>query len=68
MEKLFGDVVDIPKLSENQAKLCEKHFIEKNLYNSLKTIKSNKQWINKKKIGNVLERTEGNLCRFRIRS
>ena len=68
MEKLFDDVVDIPKLSENQAKLCEKDFIEKNLYNSLKTIESNKRWINKKKLGNVLERIEGNLCRFCIRS
>ena len=34
----FFSNVDIPKLSENQAKLCEENLAEKFLYNSLKNI------------------------------
>ena len=33
MEKFFSDV-DIPELSENQAKLCEENLTKKDLYNS----------------------------------
>ena len=39
--KFFSDV-DIPKLSENQTKLCEEHLTEKDLYNSLKSMQSDK--------------------------
>ena len=41
MEKFFSDV-DIPKLSENQAKLCEENLTKKDLYNSFKSMQSNK--------------------------
>ena len=41
MEKFFSDV-DIPKLSENQVKLCEENLTEKDLYNSLKSMQSDK--------------------------
>ena len=41
MEDLFSDV-DIPKLSENQVKLCEENLTEKDLYKSLKSMQSNK--------------------------
>ena len=41
MENFFSDV-DIPKLSENQVKLCEETLTEKNLYNSLKSMQSDK--------------------------
>ena len=41
MEKPFSDV-DMPKQSENIVKLCEEDLIEKDLYNSLKSMKSYK--------------------------
>ena len=41
MENFFSDV-DIPKLSENQKKLCEKNLTWKYLYNSLKSMQSDK--------------------------
>ena len=41
MEKFFSDV-DIPKLSENQVKLCEENLTEKDLYKSLKSMQSDK--------------------------
>ena len=41
MEDLFSDV-DIPKLSENQVKLCEENLTEKDLYKSLKSMQSDK--------------------------
>ena len=41
MENFFSDV-NIPKLSENQVKLCEENLTEKDLYNSLKSMQSNK--------------------------
>ena len=41
METFFSDV-DIPKLSENQANLCEENLTEKDLYNSLKSMQSDK--------------------------
>ena len=41
MEKFFSDV-DIPKLSENQVKLCEENLTEKDLHNSLKSMQSDK--------------------------
>ena len=51
MENFFSDV-DIPKLSENQAKLCEENLTKKDLYNSFKSMQSNKspcnEWINKR--------------------
>ena len=39
MENFFSDV-DIPKLSQNQAKLCEENLTETDLYNSLKSMQS----------------------------
>ena len=33
---------NIPKLSENEAKFCEKDLTEKDLYNSLKSMQSDK--------------------------
>ena len=41
MEIFFSDV-DIPKLFENQAKLHEENYTEKDLYNSLKSMQSEK--------------------------
>ena len=41
MEKFFSDI-DIPKLSKNQVKLCEEDLTEKDLYNLLKSIQSDK--------------------------
>ena len=41
MKNFFSDV-DIPKLSENQTKLCEENLTEKDLYNSLKSMQSDK--------------------------
>ena len=41
MGNFFSDV-DIPKLSENQVKLCEENLTEKDLYNSLKSMQSDK--------------------------
>ena len=41
MENFFSNV-DIPKLSENQAKNCEENLTEKDLYNSLKSMQSKK--------------------------
>ena len=41
METFFS-YVDIPKLSENQAKLCEENLTGKDLYNSLKNMQSDK--------------------------
>ena len=41
MENLFSDV-GISKYYENQAKLCEENLIDKNLYNSLKSMQSDK--------------------------
>ena len=41
MEKFFRDV-DIPKFYENQAKLCEQDLTGKDLYNSLKSMRSEK--------------------------
>ena len=41
METFFSDP-DILKLSENQEKLCEENLTEKDLYNSLKSMKSDK--------------------------
>ena len=41
MENFFSDV-DIPKLSENQAKLCEEYLTKKDLYNSLKSMQIDK--------------------------
>ena len=41
MKKFFSDV-DIPKLSDNQEKLCEENLTEKDLYNSLKSMQSDK--------------------------
>ena len=37
MEKFSSDV-DISKLSQNQAKLCEENLTEKDLYSSLKSM------------------------------
>ena len=37
MEKFFSDV-DIPKLSQNQVKLCEENLTKKDLHNSLRQI------------------------------
>ena len=62
METFFSDVDDIPKFSENQAKPWEQNLTEKELNNSLKSMQSDKS------PGNVLEGTEGNICRFCIRS
>ena len=39
--KFFSDV-DIPKLSKNQVKLCEENLTEKDLYNSMKSMQSDK--------------------------
>ena len=41
MENSFSDV-NIPKLSENQAKFCEESLTEKDLYNSLENMQSDK--------------------------
>ena len=41
METFFSDV-DILKLSENLAKLCEENLTEKDLHNSLKSMQSDK--------------------------
>ena len=41
MENFFSDV-DIPKLSENQVKICEENLTEKDFYNSSKSMQSNK--------------------------
>ena len=41
METFFSGV-DIPKLSKNQSKLCEENVTEKDLYNSLKSMQSDK--------------------------
>ena len=41
MENCFSDV-DISKLSKNQVKLCEENLAEKDLYNSLKSMQSDK--------------------------
>ena len=41
MEQFFSNI-DIPKLSKNQAKLCEENLIEKDFYNSLKSMQSDK--------------------------
>ena len=41
MENFFSDA-DIPKLSKNQVKLCEESLAEKHLYNSLKSMQSDK--------------------------
>ena len=38
--KNFFSAVDIPKLSENQAKLCEEVLTKNNSYNFLKNIQS----------------------------
>ena len=40
--KIFFSDVNIPKLSENQVKLCEENLTEKDLYNSLKSMQSDK--------------------------
>ena len=41
METFFSGV-DIPKLSKNQSKLCEENVTAKDLYNSLKSMQSDK--------------------------
>ena len=41
IENFFHDA-DIPKLSENQARHCEENLTEKDLYNSLKSMQSDK--------------------------
>ena len=41
MDNFFSDV-DIPKLSENQVKFCKENLIEKDLYNCLKSMQSDK--------------------------
>ena len=41
MEIFFSDVY-IPKLSENQIKLCKDNLTAKDLYNSLKSMQSDK--------------------------
>ena len=41
MESFFSDV-DTPKLSKNQAKLCEEDLTGKDLYNSLKSMQNDK--------------------------
>ena len=41
MKKFFSDV-DIPKLFENQVKPCEENLTGKDLYNSLKSMQSDK--------------------------
>ena len=41
METFFSGV-DIPKLSKNQSKLCAENVTEKDLYNSLKSMQSDK--------------------------
>ena len=41
MEIFFSDA-DIPKLFENQAKLCDENLTEKDLYKSLKSTQSDK--------------------------
>ena len=41
METFFSGV-DIPKLSKNQSKLCEENVTEKDLYNTLKSMQSDK--------------------------
>ena len=41
MENFFSDV-DIPKLSQNQSKLCEEDLSEKKSCNSLKNMQSDK--------------------------
>ena len=41
MENFFSDA-DIPKLFENQAKLCEENLTEKDLYNSSKSMQTAK--------------------------
>ena len=38
----FFSGVDIPKLSKNQSKLCAENVTEKDLYNSLKSMQSDK--------------------------
>ena len=41
MENFFRDV-NVPKLSENQPKLCEENLTKKDLHNSLKSMQSDK--------------------------
>ena len=41
METFFSGV-DIPKLSKNQSKLCAENVTKKDLYNSLKSMQSDK--------------------------
>ena len=40
--KFFCSDVGIPKLSENQVTLCEENLTEEDLYNSLKSMQSDK--------------------------
>ena len=40
--KTFLSHINIPKLSEDKAKLCEEDLTEKDLYNSLKSMESDK--------------------------
>ena len=40
--KVFLNVIDVPKLSEDQVKLCEEDLTEKDLYKSLRSIQNDK--------------------------
>ena len=40
--KDFLNVIDVPKLSEDQTKLCEEDLTEKDLYNSLRSMQNDK--------------------------
>ena len=68
--KDFLNVIDVPKLSEDQVKLCEEDLTEKDLYNSLKSMQndiSRKRWLVKRILRILLGQTEGHLCKFRKR-
>ena len=59
MERFFSDV-DISKLSENPAKLCEEHLTEKDLYNFLKSIQSDQCLSNDRLTKKIVKRFEMN--------
>ena len=70
--KPFFSDINILKLSENQAKLCEENLTEKDLYNSLKAMQSDKSPGDDKLTKEFYEtfwtELKENLCRFYIRS
>ena len=67
--KDFLNAIDIPKLSEDQVKLCEEDLTERDLYKTLRSTRNDKSpgndGLTQRILWNLLGWTEGNLCRFR---